>query len=277
MVGEEMGLLDNLHHFAVIELTNDKTMRVLQEKDNVSQMVRKWNQQAAATVALRQNVDNKKLLFMKVVHEPGSVLSNSTEIMLEYAQAIFQVRNHLVLSEEEALGLSALQILVDYPDEKPQPGIIADNFHRYVPIIHKTTTSKKLFEWECSAMVLYSDLRAQALTTQDAMLTYINKARRSPLYGSMFYDVSPLTLSNLPPVVKLAVNFEGVHVVHQHTNRVLVSYDYLDIERWGFTKTTLTLVLGSGAKIIFKTGELGQGLDITLFIRLYVKILARSY
>ena len=277
MVGEEMGLLDNLHHFAVIELTNDKTMRVLQEKDNVSQMVRKWNQQAAATVALRQNVDNKKLLFMKVVHEPGSVLSNSTEIMLEYAQAIFQVRNHLVLSEEEALGLSALQILVDYPDEKPQPGIIADNFHRYVPIIHKTTTSKKLFEWECSAMVLYSDLRAQALTTQDAMLTYIKKARRSPLYGSMFYDVSPLTLSNLPPVVKLAVNFEGVHVVHQHTNRVLVSYDYLDIERWGFTKTTLTLVLGSGAKIIFKTGELGQGLDITLFIRLYVKILARSY
>ena len=221
-VADKISLKGDVQDYALVELTNDKHMRILKPRDNVQSMLHKWNQTVAATEFLKQEKLDMKILFMKIFLDPELPLRDAVEVHLEYSQAAQHVRQYFRGTEEVVQELAALQTFVEYGGERPPDGYLSENFHKYIPIHMKTTSSQRLFQWECN-MILYNQLLGSRLSVSEAMLAYLRAARRvCPLYGCTFYEVAANSVS-LPKTVTLAVNAAGIHILER------VSLDRLSI------------------------------------------------
>lgn len=109
----------------------------------------------------------------------------------------------------------------------------------------KTTSSQRLFQWECNVILRYNQLLGSRLSVSEAVLAYLRAARRvCPLYGSTFYEVAANSVS-LPKTVTLAVNAAGVHILERASLDLLSAFGYKDIQRWGYKSQMITFHMES--------------------------------
>ena len=117
-----------------------------------------------------------KILFMKIFFDPELPLRDAVEVHLEYTQAAQHVRQYFRGSEEVVQELAALQTFVEYGGERPPDRYLSENFHKYIPIHMKTTSSQRLFQWECTVILRYNQLLGSRLSVSQAMLAYLRAA-----------------------------------------------------------------------------------------------------
>ena len=273
-VADKIGLKGDVQDYALVELTNDKHLRILKPRDLVQSILHKWNQTVAATEFLKQEKLDMKILFMKIFFDPELPLRDAVEVHLEYTQAAQHVRQYFRGSEEVVQELAALQTFVEYGGERPPDGYLSENFHKYIPIHMKTTSSQRLFQWECNVILRYNQLLGSRLSVSEAMLAYLRAARRAcPLYGSTFYEVAANSIS-LPKTVTLAVNAAGVHILERASLDLLSGFSYEDIQRWGYKSQMITFHMES-FEISFKT-KAEDAPEIAFFVEECIRRLVKK-
>jgi len=273
-VADKIGLKADVEDYALVELTNDKNMRILKPRALVQNLLHKWNQTVAATEFLKQEKLDMKILFMKTYFDPDAPLRDAVEVHLEYTQAAHHVRQYFKGTEEVVQELAALQTFVEYGGERPPDGYLSENFHKYIPLNMKTTSSKRLFQWECNVILRYNQLLGSRLSVSEAMLAYLRAARRvCPLYGSSFYEVTSDSVS-LPKTVTLALNNNGILILERHSLDVLSTFSYEGIHRWGYKSRQITFHL-QAFDITFTTLP-DVAPEIALFVEEYIRRLVKK-
>ena len=164
-------------------------------------------------------------------------------------EAIIQ-GNLEVPSVEEAQQLAAISMAVAFGEEMPDntPAMLASNVEEFIPPNWRKTKSAE--EW-AAVMLQYRDglIFVDPDDLQDRFLQIVQKY---PAYGSHWFYAHkmeptansgvPASIRQLPTDVLLAFNAEGMHV-YTFARKLLLSFPYSDICRWGGSSSQFSLIM----------------------------------
>jgi hypothetical protein len=153
--------------------------------------------------------------------------------------------------EEEAQHIAAISMAVAFGEEMPNTveGMIESNVVDFIPPSYRAT--KSAAEW-ASVMLQYRDglIFVDPDDLQDRFLQIVQKC---PAYGSHWFychkmetaasaAAVPESIRRLPNDVLLAFNAEGMQV-YSFGRKLLLSYPYSDICRWGGSSSQFSLIM----------------------------------
>lgn len=165
---------------------------------------------------------------------------------LIYLQAADEVivGNIPVASEDDVLRLVAQSLAVDLADEFPETndGLLEAECMEYVPVPWREKHSDE--EWADKILALRSSVVNEEPETLQP--EYVNAVQHHELFGTHFFHVKKVNdvdaIASLPTKMIAAFNSDGLHFLDEN-RRILVSYGYADIYRWGGSSVQFSLII----------------------------------
>lgn len=82
------------------------------------------------------------------------------------------------------------------------------------------------------------------LDRDDAMIEFLKETFKLPTFGSTFFEVKQTTDQNYPELVLVAINKNGVSLIHRQSKDILVTFPFSKISNWSSGNTYFHLTIG---------------------------------
>jgi len=195
----------------------------------------------------RQNRNHKFVFKRKIFLKNKDAVSEDEMFnRLIYLQAADEVisGNIPIVDETKLIQLTTSCLVADLGEECPdtQDGMLENECIEWVPPEWKGKRSQE--EW--ADLFLKGRDDAMEKTGEELQAEYVEEIRTHELYGTHFFHVkkvnNPLAVKELPDKVVAAFNSDGLHFLDEN-RKILLSYGYADIYRWGGSSVQFSLII----------------------------------
>ncbi|XP_032846433.2 unconventional myosin-VIIb isoform X2 [Tyto alba] len=217
------------------------------------------------TTSMAYNVYFMRKLWLNVT--PGKDLK--ADSIFHYHQELPKyLRGYHKCSKDEAVQLAGLIYKVHFNNDRTQLATIPKILKELVPDNLLRAVSPD--EWKKSITVAYS--KHEGKTVDEAKIAFLKMIHRWPTFGSAFFEVKQTSEPNFPEIVLIAINKQGVSLIHQKTKDILTVYPFNKISNWSSGSTYFHMTIGNlvrGNRILCET-SLGYKMDdlLTSYVRL---------
>ncbi|NWQ78989.1 MYO7B protein, partial [Columbina picui] len=178
------------------------------------------------------------------------------------------LRGYHKCSKDEAVQLAGLIYKVRFNSDRTQLATIPKILKELVPDNLLRAISPD--EWRKSITAAYS--KHEGKTVDEAKIAFLKMIHRWPTFGSAFFEVKQTSEPNFPEIVLIAINKQGVSLIHQKTKDILTVYPFNKISNWSSGSTYFHMTIGNlvrGSRILCET-SLGYKMDdlLTSYVRL---------
>lgn len=130
--------------------------------------------------------------------------------------------------------------------------------------------SSSAADWKREIVKSYNS--DSGISPEDAKIAFLKIIYRWPTFGSAFFEVKQTTDPNYPELLLVAINKQGVSLIHPQTKDVLVTHPFTRISNWSSGNTYFHMTIGNlvrGSKLLCET-SLGYKMDdlLTSYISL---------
>uniref|UniRef100_A0A0B7B7B9 Uncharacterized protein n=1 Tax=Arion vulgaris TaxID=1028688 RepID=A0A0B7B7B9_9EUPU len=186
------------------------------------------------------------------------------------------LRGYHKCTREDAVQLGALIYRVMYGEDKNYLHRIPEMLNRLIP--SDLVRAQSADDWKRSIITAYN--RDAGLSSADAKVSFLKVIYPWPTFGSAFFDVKQTTEPNYPEQLLIAVNKNGVSLIHPQTKNVFATYPFSKISNWSSGNTYFHMTIGNlvrGSKLLCET-TMGYKLDdlLTSYISLIMININRS-
>ncbi|GAB0193427.1 unconventional myosin-VIIb [Grus japonensis] len=178
------------------------------------------------------------------------------------------LRGYHKCSKDEAVQLAGLIYKVRFDNDRTQLPTIPKILKELVPdnLVRAISTD----EWKKSITAAYG--KHEGKTVDEAKIAFLKLIHRWPTFGSAFFEVKQTSEPNFPEIVLIAINKQGVSLIHQKTKDILTVYPFNKISNWSSGSTYFHMTIGNlvrGSRILCET-SLGYKMDdlLTSYVRL---------
>uniref|UniRef100_A0A8C9ERF7 Myosin VIIB n=1 Tax=Pavo cristatus TaxID=9049 RepID=A0A8C9ERF7_PAVCR len=218
-----------------------------------------------ATMSVAYEVYFMRKLWLNVT--PGKDLK--ADSIFHYHQELPKyLRGYHNCSRDEAVQLAGLVYKVRFNNDRTQLATIPKILKELVPDNLLRVTSPD--EWKKSITAAYS--KHEGKTVDEAKIAFLKIIYRWPTFGSAFFEVKQTSEPNFPEIVLIAINKQGVSLIHQKTKEILTVYPFNKISNWSSGSTFFHMTIGNlvrGSRILCET-SLGYKMDdlLTSYVHL---------
>uniref|UniRef100_A0A803XVG6 Myosin VIIB n=1 Tax=Meleagris gallopavo TaxID=9103 RepID=A0A803XVG6_MELGA len=202
-----------------------------------------------ATMSVAYEVYFMRKLWLNVT--PGKDLK--ADSIFHYHQELPKyLRGYHNCSRDEAVQLAGLIYKVRFNNDRTQLATIPKILKELVPDNLLRVTSPD--EWKKSITAAYS--KHEGKTVDEAKIAFLKIIYRWPTFGSAFFEVKQTSEPNFPEIVLIAINKQGVSVIHQKTKEILTVYPFNKISNWSSGSTFFHMTIGNlvrGSRILCET------------------------
>ncbi|NXB63334.1 MYO7B protein, partial [Struthidea cinerea] len=218
-----------------------------------------------AALSVAYEVYFMRKLWLNVA--PGKDLKADT--IFHYHQELPKyLRGYHKCSKDEAVQLAGLIYKVRFNNDRTQLAAIPKILKELVPDNLLRAVSPD--EWKKSIIAAYS--KHEGKTVDEAKIAFLKMIQRWPTFGSAFFEVKQASEPNFPEIVLIAINKQGVSLIHQKTKDILIVYPFNKISNWSSGSTYFHMTIGNlvrGNRLLCET-SLGYKMDdlLTSYVRL---------
>ncbi|XP_039930696.1 unconventional myosin-VIIb isoform X1 [Hirundo rustica] len=178
------------------------------------------------------------------------------------------LRGYHKCSKEEAVQLAGLIYKAHFNNDRTQLAAIPKILKELVPDNLLRAVSPD--EWKKSIIAAYG--KHEGKTVDEAKIAFLKMIHRWPTFGSAFFEVKQASEPNFPEIVLIAINKQGVSLIHQKTKDILTVYPFNKISNWSSGSTYFHMTIGNlvrGNRLLCET-SLGYKMDdlLTSYVRL---------
>uniref|UniRef100_A0A663M3P0 Myosin VIIB n=1 Tax=Athene cunicularia TaxID=194338 RepID=A0A663M3P0_ATHCN len=162
------------------------------------------------------------------------------------------LRGYHKCSKDEAVQLAGLIYKVRFNNDRTQLATIPKILKELVP--DNLLRAISLDEWKKSIIAAYS--KHEGKTVDEAKIAFLKMIHRWPTFGSAFFEVKQTSEPNFPEIVLIAINKQGVSLIHQKTKDILTVYPFNKISNWSSGSTYFHMTIGNlvrGSRILCET------------------------
>jgi myosin-7 len=195
----------------------------------------------------RQNRNHKFVFKRKIFLKNKDAVSDDEMFnRLIYLQAADEVISGNIPIEDETklIALTTSCLVADLGEECPtnQEEMLENECIEWVPPQWKETKTPE--DW--ADKFLEGRDAAMEKSGEELQADYVEEIRQHELYGTHFFHVkkvnNPLAVKDLPDKVVAAFNSDGLHFLDEN-RKILLSYGYADIYRWGGSSVQFSLII----------------------------------
>merc|ERR1712127_561582 len=198
---------------------------------------------------------------------PGK--DRNADIIFHFHQELPKLlRGYHQCTKEEAALLGALIYRVKFGESKQELSALPHMLRELVPIdILKGMSTQ---DWKREIVKAYN--QDSGMSPEEAKIAFLKVIYRWPTFGSAFFEVKQTTDPNYPELLLVAINKQGVSLIHPQTKDVLVTHPFTRISNWSSGNTYFHMTIGNlvrGSKLLCET-SLGYKMDdlLTSYISL---------
>jgi len=178
------------------------------------------------------------------------------------------LRGYHRCTKDEAVRLAAFIYRVRFGESKSEFQSIQSFLRDLVPIdlIKLLSTS----EWK--KVISAAHAADSGMSAENAKINFLKIVYNWPTFGSAFFEVKQTTEPNFPEQLLIAINKNGVCLIHPQTKELLVTHPFTRISNWSSGNTYFHMTIGNlvrGSKLLCET-SLGYKMDdlLTSYISL---------
>ena len=162
-----------------------------------------------------------QVFFMKKLWTntvPGK--DRNADIIFHFHQELPKLlRGYHQCTREEAALLGALIYRVKFGESKQELAALSQMLRELVPCdIVKTQSSQ---DWKREIVKAYN--QDSGMSPEEAKIAFLKVIYRWPTFGSAFFEVKQTTDPNYPELLLIAINKQGVSLIHPQTKVTLQS------------------------------------------------------
>ncbi|XP_054838494.1 unconventional myosin-VIIb [Eublepharis macularius] len=211
---------------------------------------------------------NYQVYFMRKLWlsvTPGKDLK--ADCIFHYHQELPKyLRGYHKCCKEDAVQLGGLIFKVHFKD--CQQAAIPKTLKELVPENMIRTTSPE--EWKRSIISACS--KHEQKTEEEAKVAFLKSICHWPTFGSAFFEVKQTSEPSFPDIVLIAINKQGVSLIHPKTKEILTVYPFNKISNWSSGSTYFHMTIGNlvrGSRLLCET-SLGYKMDdlLTSYVQL---------
>uniref|UniRef100_A0A0L8FWF9 Myosin-VIIa n=1 Tax=Octopus bimaculoides TaxID=37653 RepID=A0A0L8FWF9_OCTBM len=218
-----------------------------------------------------------QVFFMKKLWTntvPG-VDVNADTIFHYFQELPKYLRGYHKCTKEDAALLASLIYRVKYGEDKSQLPTIPKSFRDYIS--SDLIRSQSPDDWKKQIISNYN--AAAGMTDQTAKVEFLKKIATWPTFGSAFFDVKQSMEANYPEQLLIAINKNGVNLIHPKTKNILATHPFTKISNWSSGNCYFHMTIGNlirGNKLLCET-QMGYKMDdlLTSYISLMLTTMNR--
>nr|XP_022919052.1 myosin-VIIa-like [Onthophagus taurus] len=276
-IADRLGLISH-DGFSLFVMISDKVFSIPEEYffyDFLHELVSwvketkpTWN--SAAPIQAQYQVFFMKKLWMNTV--PGKDPSGD-EIFHYYQELPKYIRGYHKCTKQDAVKLAALIIRVRYMANLTDAmNAISTDLKEIVPIdLIKAQSSS---EWKKQIGNAYST--DGKMTVEQAKLKFLQTIYQWPTFGSTFFEVKQSSEPTYPEIVNIAINKNGLNIIHPQTKDILVTHDFSELNNWSSGNTYFHLTVGNVMRQRKFLCETSQGYKMDDLITSYADFISNS-
>ncbi|KAF7992912.1 hypothetical protein HCN44_005693 [Aphidius gifuensis] len=192
--------------------------------------------------------------------------SNADEIFYFYQEFPKYLRGYHKCSKQDAVKLGALIYRSRYGDSKDELSMISDKLQEYIPadLLHVYRPN----DWKKHITLAYK--QQSHLTISMAKLEFIKCIYQWPTFGSAFFEVKQSSDTNFPDFLIIAINKNGVFIIHPQTKDILATWGFNELSNWSSGNTYFHMTIGNFMKSQKILCETAQGYKMDDLISSYI-------
>jgi len=204
---------------------------------------------------------NYQVFFMKKLWTTTVIGKDAhADSIFHYHQELPKLlRGYHKCSIDEAMQLAALQYKVRFGEERAQIQNLTRNLNKFIPA--DMISSVQPEKWKEGIEFHYKNLSGHR--REDCKVHFLKIIAKKPTFGSAFFEVRQTTDQHHPDQLLIAVNKNGVNLIHPSTKDLLVTYPFTKISNWSSGNTYFHMTIGNlvkGTKLLCET-NLGYKMD----------------
>ncbi|KAK4309861.1 hypothetical protein Pmani_018523, partial [Petrolisthes manimaculis] len=211
-----------------------------------------------------------QVFFMKKLWTntvPGK--DRNADIIFHFHQELPKLlRGYHRCTKDEASRLAALVYRVRFGESKQELGLIPNMLRDLIPA--DLAKAQSTNEWKRLIVQHYNG--DAGMSPEEAKISFLKVIYRWPTFGSAFFEVKQTTDPNYPEHLLIAINKQGVSLIHPVSKEILVTNPFTRISNWSSGNTYFHMTIGNlvrGTKLLCET-SLGYKMDdlLTSYISL---------
>ncbi|CAL8085899.1 unnamed protein product [Calicophoron daubneyi] len=107
------------------------------------------------------------------------------------------------------------------------------------------------------------------LSRDEARFRFLSLLQEQPTFGSTFFEVKQTRNPDFPERILLAINQNGIVVIHAQTKELLAHYPFKSISNWSYNKRFISLTIGNLVECTTLDCETQMGYKINELLQAY--------
>uniref|UniRef100_A0A8C5SSM1 Myosin VIIB n=1 Tax=Laticauda laticaudata TaxID=8630 RepID=A0A8C5SSM1_LATLA len=212
-------------------------------------------------------------LWLNVI--PGKDLK--ADCIFHYHQELPKyLRGYHKCSKEDAIQLAGLIFRVRFNSDQTQYAAIPKILKELVPENMIPILSPE--EWKRNIISAVNKVGQKSV--DEAKVAFLKFIYRWPTFGSAFFEVKQTSEPTFPDIVLIAINKQGISIIHSKTKEILALYPFNKISNWSSGSTYFHMTIGNlvrGNRILCET-FLGYKMDdlLTSYVHLLMNIVNKQ-
>ncbi|CAF0829323.1 unnamed protein product [Rotaria sordida] len=197
------------------------------------------------------------------------------DIIFHYHQELPKlIRGYHKCSNDEAVQLAACIYRVRFGDSTAQFENIQLKDFLPSDLVDKLPYT----EWKKRIMTTHGQSRN--VSSEDAKIKFLKIVYQWATFGSAFFEVKQTSDPTFPEQLLIAINKNGVNLIHPKTKDLLITYPFTSISNWSSGNTYFNMTVGDivrGTRLLCES-PLGYKMDdlLTSYISLMVQTMHRQ-
>ena len=109
-------------------------------------------------------------------------------------------------------------------------------------------------EWKKNISTVYN--KHSIRNKDDAKIKFLEIIFQWPTFGSAFFEVKQSTEPSYPDILLIAINKNGVNLIHPQSKEILICHQFTKISNWSSGNTYFHMTIGNlvrGSKLLCET------------------------